>query len=139
MSSAWSITRAVNPPRAVYLDFPLGHTAGKPNDKALQRHIMIDTLSAFESIQQPGTIRSLPYVWSDTDAATLDWKQWAFRTRPRTDDGSAQDGEVEVRDARTPRHTEPQYQTEADHDAARAALAADGCPTCVFLAAPARI
>ncbi|MCZ6710328.1 MAG: selenoprotein B, partial [Gammaproteobacteria bacterium] len=67
MSSAYSITASVNPPRAAYLDFPLGHTAGKPNDKPLQRKIMIDTLSALDSIQVPGTIRELGYEWSDDD------------------------------------------------------------------------
>ena len=42
MSSAYSITRSVNPPRAVYLDFPLGRTAGKANDKPLQRKIIFE-------------------------------------------------------------------------------------------------
>ncbi len=70
MSSAYSITRSVNTPRAVFLDFPLGHTAGKPGDKALQREVMIDTLSALDTIQVPGTIRTLPYSWADSDA----WK-----------------------------------------------------------------
>ena len=67
MSAARSITSAVNPPRAVFLDFPLGHTAGRANDKAGQRKIMIDTLSALDSIQAPGTIRDLPYRWQETD------------------------------------------------------------------------
>ena len=75
MSSARSITAAVNPPRAVFLDFPLGHTAGRANDKAGQRKIMIDTLSALDSIQAPGTIRDLPYRWQETD----DWKDSVMR------------------------------------------------------------
>ena len=135
LSSAWSITAAANPPRAVYIDFPLGHTSGKPNDRPGQRRIMIDTLSALESIQQPGTIRRLPYTWSDTEAETLEWKQWAFRSKPRDPDD---DSSSEVRDNRVARHSQPQHQTEADAEAARKALAGDGCPTCVFLADPAR-
>lgn len=121
MSSAYSITRAVNPPRAVFLDFLLGHTAGKPNDKPLQRRIMIDTLSAFESIQVPGTIRELPYQWSDDDA----WKDHALQRGPKID-GHHSDHRVE-------RFTEPQYQLAEDRAAAKAELAKNGCPSCVWL------
>jgi D-proline reductase (dithiol) PrdB len=116
LSSAHSITRAVNPPRAVFLDFPLGHTAGKPGDQALQRRIMIDTLSALDEIQVPGTIRTLAYQWAGDDG----WKDTAMRAKP----GSA------GADNRLPRNTIPQYQFEADE---LAAVAAGGCPTCVFL------
>ncbi|HEX7036640.1 MAG TPA: hypothetical protein VF210_12750 [Pseudomonadales bacterium] len=97
LSSAYSITEAVNPPRAVFVDFPLGHTAGKRGDKPLQRRILIDTLSALDSIQQPGTIRKLPYRWSASD----DWKT----APPLTDE-------------RQERSSEPQYQYPEDRDAA---------------------
>ena len=130
-----SITQAVNPPRAVYIDYPLGHTAGKPNDRPGQRRIMIDTLSALESIQEPGTIRRLPYTWSDTDRDTVEWKRWAFRSNPLDED---EPESRESRDSRVPRHAQPQYQTRQDAAAARDALAADGCPSCVFLTDPAR-
>lgn len=118
MSSAFSITRAVNPPRAVFLDFPLGHTAGKPHDKALQRKIMIDTLSALDSTQAPGTIRTLPYHWAETD----DWKDGVMRP----------DGGGSHNDNRTSRDDSPQYQLQADREAV---LAEDRCPGCYFLTA----
>jgi len=116
MSSALSITRAVNPPRAVFLDFPLGHTAGKADDQPLQRKIMIDTLSALDSIQVPGTIRKLPYRWSATD----EWKDSVMRPDP-----SGQHN-----DDRTARDDTPQYQHPADQKAA--ALTPSGCPGCYF-------
>jgi len=119
MSSAYSITASVNPPRAVYLDFPLGHTAGKPNDKAIQRRIMIDTLSALDSIQVPGTIRELPYEWSEDDS----WKDRAMRPKPG---GGHSDDRVE-------RYPEPQYQLPEDELEALRNLARDGCPSCVWL------
>lgn len=118
MSSAYSVTQAVNPPRAVFLDFPLGHTAGKANDKALQRKIMIDTLSALDSIQQPGTIRILPYRWAESD----DWKDGVMRPGPKGDH----------QDDRTGRADRPQYQLDADREAAEKALAAGGCTTCFY-------
>ena len=119
MSSAYSITAAVSPPRAVYLDFPLGHTAGKPHDTGLQRSILRDTLDALVAIDEPGTIRRLPYRWAEDDA----WKDLVMRPSP---DGSSADD-------RTERHPDPQYQSEADRIAAQAAFERDGCPTCVFL------
>ena len=118
MSSAYSITSAVNPPRAVFLDFPLGHTAGKAHDTALQRKVMIDTLSALDSIQVPGTIRTLPYQWSETD----DWKAKVMRP----------DSSGTHSDDRIARNEVPQYQLDEDREAAEAALASGGCPTCIF-------
>ena len=118
MSSALSITAAVNPPRAVYLDFPLGHTAGKPHDKALQRRILRDTLDALATIDAPGTIRRLPYRWAGDDA----WKDAVMRPGSG---GSAGDGRIE-------RLPDPQYQYEEDRVAAEAAFKRDGCPSCIF-------
>ncbi len=117
MSSARSITASVNPPRAVYLDFPLGHTAGKAEDLAGQRHVMIDTLRALETIQVPGTIVPLKYRWSDDD----EWKETAMR--PRKDET----GRKVTSDDRTARLDTPQYQLDADRDEAD-----PNCPTCVF-------
>jgi hypothetical protein len=111
----------VNPPRAVYLDFPLGHTAGKQDDKALQRKIMIDTLSALDSIQVPGTIRELPYRWASDDA----WKDRVMRPDPASSGKQT--------DERVARVETPQYQSEDDRVAALATLADGGCKTCVFL------
>ena len=119
MSSAYSITAAVNPPRAMYLDFPLGHTAGKPHDVGLQRRILRDTLDALVTIDTPGTIRWLPYRWTEDD----EWKDFVMRPKPG---GTGDDDRIE-------RHPEPQYQSEADRIEAEAAFERDGCPSCVFL------
>ncbi len=67
MTSALDITRAVNPPRAVFLNFPLGHQTGKPHEPDLQRQIVRDAMRAFETITRPGTIVELPYVWNPND------------------------------------------------------------------------
>ena len=106
-------------PRGVFLDFPLGHTAGKPNEPELDRQILIDAIAAFERIDRPGTIVTLPYVWSEDDG----WKDRALR--PAT--GGA------ARDERVARAAEPQYQCPDD---AAAAAAAGSCPTCVWLETP---
>ena len=99
----------------------MGRTAGKPNDPALQRQIMIEALGAFETIRQPGGIITLPHRWSDDDG----WKDHAMRPKPRADGGAGDD--------RVERFDRPQYQSEADREAADANLAAGECRGCVFL------
>jgi hypothetical protein len=123
MTSALSITRAVNPPRAAYLDFPLGHTAGKPHQNRLNHDIVRDALTGFETLQRPGQILTLPYEWSADDA----WKDGVMRPR---NPGAKHD------DSRVERDATPQYQSDVDRAAAEAALARDGCPTCVWLDDP---
>jgi hypothetical protein len=121
MSSALSITRAANPPRAAYLDFPLGHTAGKAHQRELDRAIVRDALRAFQTLRAPGDVVMLPYEWAADDA----WKDSVMR--PRAGGGGA------ARDDRVQRVAAPQYQTAADRAAADAALASGGCTTCVWL------
>jgi hypothetical protein len=93
MGSALDIIRAGNPPRAAFLDYPLGHTTGKPHQPELQREILIQALEGFTSMTIPGSVTILPFRWDDED-----WKRTAMM-----------DG-----DARTPRHDTPQYQNEED-------------------------
>lgn len=119
MTSAYSITRSVNPPRAAFVDFPLGHTTGKADEPELQRDILRRALACFETLNAPGEIVELPFHWADTDA----WKAPVEAARGDTSDD----------DTRSPRRPEPQYQTEEDQLLAEAALAAGGCEGCVWL------
>ncbi|MBE7520494.1 MAG: hypothetical protein HS107_14745 [Thermoflexaceae bacterium] len=108
MSSALDITRSVNPPRAAFLDFPLGHTTGKANEPGLQRAIMLEALDAFTSLREPGQVKLLPFRWDEDDS----WKRAMERS-----------------DARLPRVGTPQYQ--CDEDRALAEGAREGsCPVC---------
>jgi len=72
MSSAWDVTAAVRPPRAVFLNFPLNHETGKAGDAALQRSILLDAFRAFETLWSPGQILTLPYVWDPNDRSWED-------------------------------------------------------------------
>jgi hypothetical protein len=94
MASAIDIIKSVNPPRAAFLDFPLGHTTGKPHEPELQREILVQALDMFRTMTEPGTIKTLPFRWSDED----EWKKTAMMEG----------------DSRVPRHDTPQYQTEED-------------------------
>jgi hypothetical protein len=88
MTSALDITQAVNPPRAVFLNFPLGHQTGQPHQPDLQRQIVRDAMIAFETIAQPGTIVHLPYVWDPNDRtwADTDYTDGFLPARPPKED-----------------------------------------------------
>lgn len=111
MSSALDITKAVNPPRAAFLDFPLGHTMGKAHDPVLQREILIEALEGFVSLVEPGSVKVLPFQWSE-DAS---WKETAERRY----------------DERLPRYDTPQYQSEKDRICAEE-NAFVSCPACTI-------
>jgi hypothetical protein len=125
MTSALSITRAVNPPRAAFIDFPLGDTTGKPRDPEGQRAILRAALSGFETIESAGGVLTLPFVWSDDDS----WKDALLRGRA-TDCVA---GTAAVRDEREARYDTPQYQCERDRELAEQAQREGGCRTCVWL------
>lgn len=112
MTSALDITRAVNPPRATFLNFPLGHTSGKPNEPELNRQIMIETLEGLTSMTKPGSIKMLPIQWSEDG-------KWNRTAMTKGDD-------------RLPRYDTPQYQNEEDRRRAeeRAGAAEDECHVC---------
>jgi hypothetical protein len=88
MTSALDITQAVRPPRAVFLNFPLGHQTGKPHQPDLQRSIVTDAMRAFETISEPGTIVQLPYVWDPNDRTweTRDYTKGWMPVRPTPED-----------------------------------------------------
>lgn len=94
MSCALDITQAVNPPRAAFLDYPLGHTTGKANDAGLQKAILTDALGAFQSLTEPGSVKILPFPWDDGET-------WKSTEREKSDD-------------RLDRDDRPQYQSETD-------------------------
>ena len=76
ISSALDITQAVKPPRSVYVNFPLGHQIGKPNQPELQRSILQDAFRALEAHTVPGLITTLPYIWDPEDDS---WEDREYR------------------------------------------------------------
>ena len=107
MTSALDITQAVRPPRAAFLDFPLGHTTGKPHEPALQNAIMREALAAFTSLTTPGAVKRLPFRWSADEG----WKDTAQRGP----------------DDRRPRYDTPQYQNDVDRQRAEGTEAEACC------------
>jgi hypothetical protein len=101
--SAKDIVEAVNPPRAMFVDYPLGHTAGKPDDPVDQYVIVRRGLDLFTKVTQPGTLVDIGRQW-DIDP---DWK-----AKILADDGV---------DRRGARDTTPRYQNPEDKVLAEAA------------------
>ena len=99
MTSALDITQAVNPPRAVFVNFPLGHQTGKPNQPELQKRIVIDAMGAFETISKPGTIVELPYVWDADDRTweTRDYTKGWLPERPSSEQADREEAERRAR------------------------------------------
>ncbi len=95
ITSARDIVVAGAPPRAVFVNYPLGHTTGRPFEPDNQLAIVRDAINAFASIQTPGQIIDLPYAWPE-----FNWQSSAMR---------AEDG-----DTRSIRDESPQWQQEAD-------------------------
>jgi len=101
--SALDVVRSVNPPRAAFLDYPLGHTAGRPNDPAEQYAVARQALACLENMATPGTIETLPFQWAQDE-------QWK---RDLLEKGTG--------DLRPPRDAAPRYQTEEDRKLAEGA------------------
>jgi len=92
MTSSWVITAHANPPRASFLDYPLGHTAGRPHQLDEQIEIATAALELIHSATEPGQIVPLPHQWPT---------EWKAKAR-------------ELSDKRTERFDTPQYERPAD-------------------------
>lgn len=103
MTSAIDIVQAGQPPRAVFVDYPLGHTTGRPHDPENQLALLTEALETFDRLTEPGAIVTLPHAWLDAD-----WK--------------AAESSADRGDVRSARDNSPQWQF--DDDRIQAELAA---------------
>lgn len=99
LGSAHDILLAGQAPRSVFLDYPLGHSCGKPFNEVNQYDVLTKALEIFEAADKPGHIEVLDLDWGSED-----WKIQASSTA--------------ASDTRQPRDTSPQFQYPEDRDAA---------------------
>ena len=120
VSSARDITLAAKTPRACFLDFPIGHTTGKPASLDLTYEIVAQAISLIErdSIR---TLEHLAYHWDDSD----DWKDDVFPAG-----GSRELEDLDVIDERLERSEEPQYQSQSDLEASIQSHLGKECELC---------
>lgn len=102
VGSALDILEAGRAPRAVFVDYPLGHSTGRPFDAADQLGILRAALGVLEGAREPGRVEILPNRWAEDEA----WKLDAGRTQGT--------------DTRRARDETPQFQSGADREAALA-------------------
>ena len=98
VGSALDILQSGQPPRAKFVNYPLGFESGRFRDKSDQVAVIRQALLGFDGMNEPG-IEPLDLGWLDG------WDMINERERGKLDQ-------------RSPRTTEPQYQTEADRLAA---------------------
>ena len=112
LTSAYSITASVNPPRAAFSDLPLGHTVGRPHEPEFQRDLLRRAFRAAEAMDEPGTIAPTGVAW-DVNGS---WKRRATPTGVETEAAESESGTRS--DTRNERVDIPQYQYESDRLAA---------------------
>ncbi len=65
LSTVWDITAAIKPPRACFLDFPIGCPAGKPHEPELQRQILKDVFRQAPRFGEIWSMYEVPFRWSE--------------------------------------------------------------------------
>jgi len=70
-TNARDIAAGAGNPRQVFLNYPLGNSAGRPHDPENQRSVLRAGLKLLEDAERPGIIVDLPYTWSDNG----DWME----------------------------------------------------------------
>lgn len=98
IGSALDILTSGQPPRASFVNYPLGFESGRFRDKADQVDVIREGLKAFDDMTSPG-IEPMNFEWIHG------WDMIAERERGKLDN-------------RSPRTMEPQYQNEEDRLAA---------------------
>ena len=73
MGCARDIVESAGVPRYFWSNFPLGNSAGKPDDVDSQTRTLRDALALIDSATQPGTTRISAQRWSDNDDWQLDF------------------------------------------------------------------
>ncbi len=98
LGSGLDILEAGRPPRAQFVNYPLGFEAGRFRDKNDQLAVVRSALQGFDQMTTSG-IETLPFNWQ------AGWDMVTQRERGKLDN-------------RSERNTVPQYQTEEDRIAA---------------------
>ena len=57
------LTALVNPPRALFVNHPMGNNFGRPGDTAMQTAILRAGLGLLHSVQTGGTLVDYPSDW----------------------------------------------------------------------------
>lgn len=59
------LTALVNPPRALFVNHPMGNNFGRPDDVAMQADILRTALGLIYSVEEGGVLVDYPSVWDE--------------------------------------------------------------------------
>ena len=65
VSTGRDITALVNPPRTLFLNYPMGNTFGPPGDAAMQSEILRAALNLAVTASEPGVLVDSPLRWDE--------------------------------------------------------------------------
>jgi hypothetical protein len=65
LGSAFDILSYAWAPRVSFVNYPLGHQAGKPFDAIDQKHIVYTALQGFYQFKKPGQVNILDVEWPE--------------------------------------------------------------------------
>ncbi len=77
VSTGRDLTAQVRPPRAAFVNFPMGNPFGRPGDTETQRAILLDALRLAERSDEAGLLIDLPHDWGDDFETIMDSGQEA--------------------------------------------------------------
>jgi len=106
LGSARDIVEQTGVARFVFSDFPLGNSAGKPDDVEMQRAIVGIALDLLEEARFPRTTIQTPFRWDDDT-----WRASYMRVDDSTRDALQRAGE-ERRDRQTRRKGEGRVRVD---------------------------
>ncbi len=109
MGCARDIVEHAGVPRFLWSNFPLGNSAGKPNNLASQRETLALALELFESAQGPRTTRVSPQVWSEDESWQHDFMNVQALSAERIEQLKAEFAEQK----RVAKQLKPQQRTVA--------------------------
>ena len=78
MSVGRDITGHVRPPRAVFLDYPMGNETGRPHHVDEQRRIVRAAFDALSRMKEPGAIIDLGINLEASAPDGRPWREWGY-------------------------------------------------------------
>jgi len=78
MTVALDITAHVRPPRAVFVDYPMGNELGRPGNVDEQRLIVRGAFGALMRMTTPGSVVDLGVAFEGKSPDGKPWREWTY-------------------------------------------------------------
>ncbi len=78
MSVGRDITAQVRPPRAAFVNYPMGNETGRPGNREEQSAIVRAAFAALASMKEAGSIVDLPFSLEASAPDGRSWEEWVY-------------------------------------------------------------